>query len=150
MHDFIHGKLPILFGNIYRMNYQIHGIYETRQVHVFHVPMTISRFVDKLPLFQFPNIWNNWYSQMNFNSSHNAMKLHVKSIYLSSYNAAVKCDNTLCIDCHSVQKQSCSLSSLSFVLYFPLHGDVLCLRGLPDIIMLNPLIVKFVYVNYDI
>ena len=76
---------------------------KTRQAHMFHVPMTKSQFVDKLPLFQFPVIRNNWYSQMNVNSSRNAMRLRVKSIYyLSSYFAAVKCKNTLCKDCHSI------------------------------------------------
>ena len=77
------------------MNDQMQGVYETRQAHMFHVPRTKSRFVDKLPLFQFPTIWNNWYSQMNVNY---AMRLRVKSIYLSSYFAAVKCKNTLCSD----------------------------------------------------
>ena len=102
MHDIIHGKLPISFDNIYHMNYQMQGVYETRQAHMFHVPRTKSRFVDKLPLFQFPTIWNNWYSQMNVNSSRNAMRLRVKSIYLNCYFAAVKCKNTLCSDCHSI------------------------------------------------
>ena len=88
---------------------------------MFHVPRAKSRFVDKLPLFQFPTIWNNWYSQMNVNSSRNAMRLRVKFIYLSSYFAAVKCKNTLLfvtivIPWHSAQEQSCSLSSLSCVL----------------------------------
>ena len=46
MHDIIHGKLPISFDNIYHMNYQIQGVYETRQAHMFHVPRTKSRFVD--------------------------------------------------------------------------------------------------------
>ena len=102
MHDNIHGELPISFDNIYHMNDQMQGVYETRQAHMFDVPRTKSRFVDKLPLFQFPTIWNNWYSQMNVNSSRNAMRLHVKSIYLSSYFAAVKCKNTLCSECHSI------------------------------------------------
>ena len=71
-------------------------------LYMIHVPRTKSRFVDKLPLFQFPTIWNNWYSQMNVNSLRNAMRLRVKSIYLSSYFAAMECKNTLCSDCHSI------------------------------------------------
>ena len=113
MHDHIHGKLPISFYNTYNINYQIHGVHETRQAYMFYVPRTKSRFVDNVPLFQFPTIWNNWYSQMNVNSSRNAMRLHVKSIYLSIYSAAVKCNNTLFVSIvipyHSVLKQSCSL-----------------------------------------
>ena len=62
MHDNINGKLPISFDNIYHMNYQMQGVYEARQAHMCHVPRTKSWFVDKLPLFQFPTIWNNWYS----------------------------------------------------------------------------------------
>ena len=56
-------------------DYQMQGVYETRHAHMSHVPRTKSRFVDKLPLFQFPTIWNNWYSQMNVNSSHSTMRL---------------------------------------------------------------------------
>ena len=42
MYDNIHGKLPISFDNIFHMNYQMQGVYETRQAHMFHVPRTKS------------------------------------------------------------------------------------------------------------
>ena len=50
MHDFANEKLPVSFKDVYKMNCNIHGIHETRQAHLFHIPRTKSRFVDILPL----------------------------------------------------------------------------------------------------
>ena len=58
MHDFANEKLPVSFNDVYKMNCNIHGIYETRQAHLLHIPRTKSRFVDRLPLYQVPEICN--------------------------------------------------------------------------------------------
>ena len=50
MHDCANEKLPVSFKNVYKMNCNIRGIYETRQAHLLHIPRTKSRFVDRLPL----------------------------------------------------------------------------------------------------
>ena len=65
MHDFANEKLPVSFKDVYKMNCNIRGIYETRQAHFLHIPRTKSRFVDRLPLYQFPEIWNNWHKQLH-------------------------------------------------------------------------------------
>ena len=69
MHDFGNEKLPVSFKDVYKMNCNIRGIYETRQAHVLHMLRTKSRFVDRLPLYQFPEIWNNWHKQLNVYTS---------------------------------------------------------------------------------
>ena len=51
MHDFANEKLPVSFKDVYKMNCNIRGIYETRQAHFLHIPRTKSRFVDRLPLY---------------------------------------------------------------------------------------------------
>ena len=53
MHDYTRDNLPTSFQNVFRVNRDVHGIYETRQAHLFYIPWTKSRFVDKLPLFHF-------------------------------------------------------------------------------------------------
>ena len=58
-------KSPVSFRHVYNMNCNIYGIYETRQAHLLHIPRTKSRFVEILPLYQFPGIWNNWHKQLN-------------------------------------------------------------------------------------
>ena len=50
MHDYTRDNLPTSFQNVFRVNRDVHGIYETRQAHLFYIPWTKSRFVDKLPL----------------------------------------------------------------------------------------------------
>ena len=69
VHDFVNEKLPVSFKDVYKMNCNIHGIYETRQAHLLHIPRTKSPFVDRLPLYQFPKIWNNWHKQLNVYTS---------------------------------------------------------------------------------
>ena len=54
MHDFANEKLPVSFKDVYKMNCNIRGIYETRQAHLLHIPRTKSQFVDRLPLLSIP------------------------------------------------------------------------------------------------
>ena len=43
-------------------------------------PPENSRFVDKLPLYNFPSTWNNWYTRLNVNSTRGALKNSMKTI----------------------------------------------------------------------
>ena len=78
MHDFANEKLPVSFKDVYKMNCNIRGIYETRQAHLLHIPRTTSRFVDRLPLYQFPEIWNNWHKQLNVYTSRSGLRRTIK------------------------------------------------------------------------
>ena len=102
MHDYAHDKLPRSFQNIYSNTRNIHGAYETRQAQMLFIPRTKSRFVDKLPLFNFPKIWNTSYNQLNLYTSHNSLKRSIKAMYLNSYATLISCRNPLCEDCRTV------------------------------------------------
>ena len=102
MHDFANAKLPVSFKDVYKMNCNIHGIYETRQAHLLHIPRTKSRSVDRLPLYQFPEIWNNWHKQLNVYTSRCGLRRTIKTTYISHYASVVKCHNSQCSDCHIV------------------------------------------------
>ena len=102
MHDYSHNKLPKSFKNFYHINRDVRGTYDTRQSYMYYIPSTKSRFVDKLPFFQFPTIWNSWYAKLNVQVSHYYLKRSIQNNYLSKYATVVHCDNQRCTDCHNV------------------------------------------------
>ena len=57
------------FRNLFKFNCDVYDVYVTRRAHMFHIPRTKSSFVDKLPLYNFPSTWNNWYTQLNVNAT---------------------------------------------------------------------------------
>ena len=101
MHDFVNEKIPVSFKDVYKMNCNIRGIYETRQAHLLHIPRTKSRFVDRLPLYQFPEIWYNWHKKLNVYTSRSGLRRTINYSHksLSDYASVVKCHNSQCSDC---------------------------------------------------
>ena len=100
MHDYTRDNLPTSFQNVFRVNREVHGIYETRQAHLFYIPWTKSRFVDKLPLFHFPKIWNSWCAQLDVSTTRNGLKRSVKTLFLQNYSVVVTCFNPRCCECN--------------------------------------------------
>ena len=100
-HVLINDKLPSSFINVFKLNPEIQSTYITRQSNMFYMPLTKSRFVDKLPLFHFPSIWNNHKEQFSQNESRNQMKKSFKSSRLHQYISVVECDNPNCKDCRN-------------------------------------------------
>jgi hypothetical protein len=101
MHNYSRDKLPMSFRNIFTLNRDINAVHETRQVNMFHVTKSKCKFIDKLPLFQFPLLWNEWYPKLNIHSTHNSFKRSIKNMCLSRYAAMVNCSNPYCNDCHT-------------------------------------------------
>ena len=101
MHDYINNRLPPSFHNMYSLRSDVDGAYATRQSNMFILPRTKSRFVDRLPLYQFPALWNKNVSNLEIDVSRNRFKRQVKSGFLDTYLANVNCDNPRCVDCQS-------------------------------------------------
>jgi len=101
MHDYLNNKLPISFNGMFPLNAD--NAYVTRQNNMFTIPRTKSRFVDKLPLYQFPAIWNNHPLSRNASMqvSRKYLKRQVKSTCLDGYLAVINCSNPHCTDCKS-------------------------------------------------
>jgi len=100
MHDFVQHRLPISFDNLFKYNRDVHNTYETRQTDLFHISATKNKFVDKFPLYEYPNIWNEWFPVIEVNVSRNRFKNKVKSILLNDYSDTVNCKNVFCRDCN--------------------------------------------------
>ena len=99
MHDYMNDKLPSSFQNSFTLNYDVQESYITRQSNMFNIPMTKSRFVDRLPLIQFPIIWNKHAKFHYSDMSEKAMKNSFKSARLAQYATNVICSNSLYPDC---------------------------------------------------
>ena len=99
MYDYTRTKLPLSFRNIFKFN--VYDAYITRRAQMFHIPKTKSRFVDKLPLYNFTSMWNNC-TQLNINSTRGALKNSMKTILINDYATLVKCENPRCIYCQLI------------------------------------------------
>jgi len=99
MHDFINNKLPLSFQNMFILNADIQNTYQTRQSNMFHMPLSKSRFVDKLPLLKFPSVWNSFSEYNYINGSRKNLKRSFKSTHLNHYLSVVKCENPRCKEC---------------------------------------------------
>ncbi len=99
MNDYANGYLPTSFQGVYTLNRDIHEAHETRQINMYHIPRSKSRFVDKLPQFQFPKLWNDWHGKLGSNLTRNELKRSIRTICLADYASVVNCDNPHCYDC---------------------------------------------------
>lgn len=100
MHHYKTNKLPYSFNNIFRSNREIHEIRLTRQANFVYSDQCKSSFSGKLPIFNFPCIWNKWIKIVPYCDSHNTFKKCIKNHLISTYKALVQCNNIGCNDCN--------------------------------------------------
>ena len=60
MHDYVNNKLPTSFTNIYSHIRDNRENVQTRRSDNIYIPRCDSNFAMKLPLFNYPKIWNQW------------------------------------------------------------------------------------------
>jgi len=88
MNDYIMGRLPHSFGDLFRFNCDIQDAYLTRQSSLIKIERCDSAFSAKFPIYKFPCIWNKWTSIIpNFTSKcqfKNEVKKEV-TIFLYNY-----------------------------------------------------------------
>jgi hypothetical protein len=102
MDDFIRKKLPHSFDGVFRLNSDIQDDRLTRQSSHMNVPRCNSALSSKLPLFNFPSIWNNWNRALATCKSRSQTKKTLKNYILATYLAFVKCNNPYCRQCTHV------------------------------------------------
>ena len=102
MDHFVNNMLPISFVNTYKFNYEVQHSHRSRHSHDFYIERCNTFFASKLPLFNFPKIWNKWSIHISSNDqkSQTRIKEKVKSLMLNKYPETVKCDNPKCKSKH--------------------------------------------------
>ena len=100
MYDHINNRLPASFQNTFPLRSSSEIAYNTRQSDTFKIRRTKSRFIDRLPLYQFPFLWNKSMSYLDTGMSRNCLKHAIKVKHLNSYPTTVNCQNPYCAECH--------------------------------------------------
>ena len=88
MYDYANKHLPTSFNSMFPYNRDI------------QTTTSLVNFSRKLPLHQFPIIWNKWVNLSTETKSRNQFKRRVKSSLLLNYPTQVSCSNTFCKDCY--------------------------------------------------
>ena len=92
-------KLPCSFDKAFSFNHDVQSRLTTRQSNQLYIQRCDSTFASKLPLFEFPKIWNKWSCAHNALISQSMLKKHLKAEMLSHYSSVVRCVNPYCKDC---------------------------------------------------
>ena len=101
MNKYRQNKLPYSFDKVFCFNHEIQGRLATRQSNQLYIQRCDSTFASKLPLFEFPKIWNKWsYCVHDTFISQSSLKKKLKTEILSQYASNVRCANTHCKECH--------------------------------------------------
>lgn len=99
MHDFVNNKLPQSFDGMYSLNCDIRGNLLTRQSDLINIARCDSTFSSRLPIYNFPVIWNKWIRTVPVRNSKSNFKGKLKRCILSTYPEKVKCSNSHCKQC---------------------------------------------------
>ena len=100
MHCYKMGVLPKYFSNICRYNHEGQGYIQTRQSDLFHIDRCDTLFASRLPIYNFPKLWNEWsHSMQNMELSKSQLKKCLKESFIKQYVCTVKCSNQFCKDC---------------------------------------------------
>jgi hypothetical protein len=99
MHDYTMNKLPLSFTNVFKYNHEIQRNYETRQSAELHIKRCDSNYAMKLPLYNFPVLWNNLIRNIDITQSKSLLKKTIKNTMISEYSANVSCNNPYCSSC---------------------------------------------------
>ena len=59
MYEYFNDRLPMSFRSLFNLNINIQQTYVTRQSNLLHIPQVKSKFGAKLPVFNFPYVWNH-------------------------------------------------------------------------------------------
>ena len=100
MFDYTHNKLPNSFCSKFPFNRDIQTNRETRQSNLLFIPRSMSNFANKLPLLNFPKLWNKWANTSSHSRTRAQFKRRVKSMLITAYPTRVNCNNAYCKDCH--------------------------------------------------
>ena len=101
MHPIYHNYSTVNYDHfIFNHNTNRH-LYGLRNETEFFVPRFNYAIVKKMPLVDFPSLWNNTDQSLTDLTSKLLFKKHVKSSLLDKYQN-FKCNRTLCVSCMNI------------------------------------------------
>ena len=104
MQNFLHHKLPKFFYNSFKFNRDVQLTHQPRQSDIFYIERCDSLFVKRMPLFNFPIIWNKWIRSLSGHATNRHSPNQMKKCILSGgYADKDKCKNPLCRQCQALR-----------------------------------------------
>ena len=85
MQNFLHHRLPKSFDNSFKLNCDVQLSHQTRQSDLFYIERCDSLFVKRMPLFNFPIIWNKWIRSLSGHATNRHIQNQMKNSILSGY-----------------------------------------------------------------
>ena len=104
MHKLKNNKLPNSFNNFLQLNETIIAR-RTRQSELFYHGRARTSFSSKLPIHNFPKIWNDFIStnrELLHVENHKQFKKNSKAIFINAYAELIQCHNQNCVECYSI------------------------------------------------
>ena len=102
MHKYINNMLPSSFNEIYKFNHEIQDYHRTRQSSQLNILRCDSEFARKLPLYNYPVVWNKWSEFLPSKDQYKTLtvvKKIIKTTILDKYVDNVVCKNPFCKQC---------------------------------------------------
>ena len=87
------------FENVFRLNSDVQSACKTRHSNLVHSGRCDSVFSSKLPLYNFPCVWNKYNHIFQSDTYSHNPKTRMKNYFLSAYLESVKCTNCYCKQC---------------------------------------------------
>ena len=101
MNDFAKKKLPNSFDNIFKYNCDVLSSCPTRQYDLMFIERCDSTFSARLPLYNFPNIYNKWSRSLSLPTFKSRLQSRMRTHLLSLYPDIVNCSSKFCKQCQA-------------------------------------------------
>ena len=79
MYDFSHKLLPKSFDSVFKYNHEIQTC-PSRQSHLLNIGRCRTKFVENLPLYVFPKIYNKYLKYVTYTETRPSLKKKSKMI----------------------------------------------------------------------
>ena len=101
MQSYETNTLPASFDNMFKHNSDIHPHIHTRQSSNIYINTPKNNFIQNLPNFLIPKMWNKWVGRLNLAKSKYNIKSQMKQLLLAQYLENVACSNSYCKQCNN-------------------------------------------------
>ena len=74
----------------------------TRRSSNIYTDIPKNKFVENLPNFIIPKLWNKWMVKLDVYKTKHSIKVQMKTLLVNKYLDSVKCTNKYCRQCYPI------------------------------------------------
>jgi len=83
------------YKSMFRHNYDIHPQMPTMRASNIYTDIPRNKFVENLPNFIIPKLWNKWMEILDVHKSKHSIRGQMRNLLLNKYLDSIKCTNKL-------------------------------------------------------